>query len=192
MEISRPYNNEIVVIKDIISKEENEILRLAAVDIWMLVAESLSESQLSIVSKIEKAIHSVMVQEYKYMTNPFFRPMLSTGYNHPFVVRGEGDYMEEHFDGAPNRGPDEQPLNLGSIYYITDDFEGGETFYPELGYGYKPLARSAIIHPGEPKFLHRVNKVGGGLRITMVTFAFNDFDDVLFVGREGIEDNLGV
>ena len=181
MEISRPYNNEIVVITDIISEEENNILLNAALNKG---TRDLTEHELSIVYKVEKAVQDAMVSEYPYMINPSFRPMHVPNDEHPFVIRSEGDYMSPHYDGAPNRGLEEQPLNLGAIYYITDDFEGGETFYPELGYGYKPLARSAIIHPGEPKFLHRVNEIKNGTRITMVTFGFNDFDDVFFVGRE--------
>jgi hypothetical protein len=184
MEVSRPYNNEIVLIKDIVSEEENNLLIDVALQKGNAQNTGMTEREILIINKIEKIIQSVMCQEYDYMTNPSFTPMLRTAKGgDPFIIRGPGEYMSAHFDGASNRGQHEQPLNLGSIYYVNDNFEGGETFYPELGYGYKPVARSAIIHPGNPKFLHQVNEIKNGTRVTMVVFAFNDFDEVIFSGR---------
>lgn len=184
MQVSRPYNNEIVVIHDIISEEENDILLYAARNEGL---RDIQPNELEIVYKVENRIRKVIEQEYTYMTNPSYRPMYVPNNHSPFVIRGEGDFMTPHYDGAPNAPLDKQPLNVGVIYYVTDNFDGGETFYPELGVAYKPVARSAIIHPGQPKFLHQVNEIKNGTRITMVTFGFNDYEDVYFLGRESLD-----
>jgi hypothetical protein len=58
--------------------------------------------------------------------------------------------------------------SLGVMLYFNDDFEGGELYFPNLNYEYKPKKGSAIIFPCNNKeYLHGVRQITAGERYTM-------------------------
>lgn len=59
----------------------------------------------------------------------------------------------------------------GAIFYINDDYEGGEIYYPALGIELKPKANSFVIHPSKNGYEHGVKEVLGGDRINITYFA---------------------
>jgi hypothetical protein len=63
-------------------------------------------------------------------------------------------------------------VSHGAVYYITDDYEGGEIYYPTLGLEFKPKANSLIIHPAQNGYEHGVRDVIAGDRFTITYFAF--------------------
>ena len=57
------------------------------------------------------------------------------------------------------------------LIYINDDYEGGEIFFPDINFEYKPKERSLLMYPGS--FTHGVKSVGkGSPRYSLTTFAF--------------------
>jgi hypothetical protein len=50
----------------------------------------------------------------------------------------------------------------GSVIYLNDDYEGGEIYYPDYDYWYKPKAGSMAMHEGNTR--HGVKKVISGER----------------------------
>jgi hypothetical protein len=62
-------------------------------------------------------------------------------------------------------------VSHGAVYYITDDYEGGEIYYPTLGLEFKPKANSLIIHPAQNGYEHGVKDVIAGDRFTITYFA---------------------
>lgn len=61
-------------------------------------------------------------------------------------------------------------LKSGVVLYLNDDFEGGEIFYPEFNFSYKPKANSLIIHPAGQLYRHGVNEVIGNTRYSLAFF----------------------
>lgn len=57
-----------------------------------------------------------------------------------------------------------------SIIYLNDDFEGGETCYPNHDICVSPKAGKLAVHLGDANHLHSVNKVSGGTRYTIAGF----------------------
>jgi hypothetical protein len=186
MEVTRPYDNtDIVVVKDICSKEDLKVLKKhlkehfihlhqVVVDkhsVTMPTPENVEEVD-AILSKIESSAQSLIKQEFPWIGGaPRFTPFKD------FVLRVEGESMTPHYDGVPGIPPEQQPPNIGSVFYITDESDGlvgGETCYPNLNISYKPEAGSLIIHPGEKDYLHGVSDVKKGWRITMNLFAILD------------------
>jgi len=55
-----------------------------------------------------------------------------------------------------------KPIWWGVVYYPNEDFEGGEIYYPEYDYTYKPEANSLAFHSGMTR--HGVKKVTSGDR----------------------------
>lgn len=62
----------------------------------------------------------------------------------------------------------------GSIIYLNDDFQGGETFYPKNNFYVKPKVGNLSVHPGDQDHLHGVTKVEGGTRYTIASFWTDD------------------
>jgi predicted 2-oxoglutarate/Fe(II)-dependent dioxygenase YbiX len=55
--------------------------------------------------------------------------------------------------------------SINSLVYLTDDYDGGEIIFPELGIGIKPEAGSIVIFHSD--ILHGVNEVTRGERLTL-------------------------
>jgi len=59
---------------------------------------------------------------------------------------------------------------FGSIIYLNDDYEGGNTYYPNYDIRITPKSGTLAIHPGDPEHLHGVTKIEGGMRYTIASF----------------------
>lgn len=68
----------------------------------------------------------------------------------------------------------ESEVTHGCVFYINDEYEGGEIYYPELGIEIKPPANSFIMHPVLPDHIHGVKMVTSGDRFTVSYFAFSE------------------
>lgn len=67
---------------------------------------------------------------------------------------------------------DDVDLNIkkGLIYYINDDFEGGEIVYINKKIKHKPIANSMVIHSATPEYEHGVKLVNEGTRYFITNF----------------------
>jgi hypothetical protein len=52
------------------------------------------------------------------------------------------------------------------MLYFNEDFEGGEIYFPNLDYQYKPVKGAALIFPCN-EYLHGVKAITKGYRYTM-------------------------
>ena len=67
------------------------------------------------------------------------------------------------FAGYPSR-------DLSSVIYLTDNFNGGNIFFPELKAEIEPIAGSAIYFPGTQDYTHEVKELIHGERIAITNF----------------------
>ena len=95
----------------------------------------------------------------------------------PAIVRWPvGTRQEPHADKELHEGPDAGTPNafpwydIASIFYINDDYEGGELYFPLQGIEFKPKARAAYFFPGDMNFIHGVRPVLNGCRYTSPFF----------------------
>jgi hypothetical protein len=79
------------------------------------------------------------------------------------------EYTVEMFVHKDNQDHMEKPIFWGLVYYPNDDYEGGEIFYPDYDFLYKPKANSIALHSGET--FHGVKKVTKGDRFCVATLA---------------------
>lgn len=76
----------------------------------------------------------------------------------------EGSYLPSHIDFIEEEYFD----SLGVLFYFNDNFTGGEIYFSELNYKYKPQKGSVLIFPcNNPEYKHGVTKVTSGIRYTM-------------------------
>lgn len=95
----------------------------------------------------------------------------------PALVRWPVGAMQfPHADKELHEGPDAGTENnfpwydIGTVFYLNEDYEGGELFFPKQDVVLKPKARAAYFFPGDKNFIHGVNKVISGCRYTSPWF----------------------
>jgi hypothetical protein len=74
---------------------------------------------------------------------------------------------KQELDGSKNCCP---TYDLSSVFYLNNDFKGGEIFFPIQSFTAKPVRNMLIIFPGDINFIHGVNTVTDGIRYTVSTF----------------------
>jgi hypothetical protein len=77
--------------------------------------------------------------------------------------------MRPHVD---ERG--DSNIKKGLVYYLNDDFEGGEIVYINKKIKHKPIANSMIIHLATEEYEHGVELVNKGTRYFMTNFYRKD------------------
>jgi hypothetical protein len=78
---------------------------------------------------------------------------------------GKGQKFTNHVDDHPH-----YHRRVSSVYYINDDYEGGEINFPRFGISYKPKANEMIIFPSTYVYNHSVSEVTSGTRYAVVSW----------------------
>ena len=87
-----------------------------------------------------------------------------------FIKWPIGSSQPPHFDKIS--GLDHR--EWGSVIYINSNYQGGETFYPDLDIKITPESGKIVIHPGDVDFMHGVSGVIGNDRFTIASFWTSD------------------
>lgn len=81
-----------------------------------------------------------------------------------------GQFQHPHADKELHIGEDRGKPNdfpyydLSGLFYLNDDYEGGELYFPDHGIQFKPKAGSAYFFPGDLNYLHGVTEITSGVR----------------------------
>ena len=62
----------------------------------------------------------------------------------------------------------------GAIIYLNDDYEGGETYYPQHEKSISPEIGKLAVHPGTPDHMHGVTEIKNNIRYTIASFWTTD------------------
>ena len=81
--------------------------------------------------------------------------------------------LNPHWDNAYGTLPEGSEMIYGVIFYINDEYTGGEVSYTEKNMTFKPKPNTILVHSGKEEYIHGVKKVTSGERYTLATFAFN-------------------
>lgn len=173
-----------VVVENVLSKEEIDfILNFARnTDRWGSGGDDFWESRVvhfaqdpidmpvkALLSDIRKRIQKIIIDHYqidKIYSDGIHMVRWFDGMEQPpHCDNMEND--EIHFENYKHR-------LYGSILYLNDDFDGGETYYPKDDFYIKPKAGKVAIHPGDEEHWHGVTKINGGIRYTIASFWTED------------------
>jgi hypothetical protein len=80
----------------------------------------------------------------------------------------EGASMGVHCDSSD--GNDQ--IKYGFVYYLNEDYVGGQIYYPEYDLELQPTKGLLVLHPGDIE--HGVNEVISGVRLNMTAFALDE------------------
>ena len=83
----------------------------------------------------------------------------------------EGPSQEEQLKTWPNMWSGD----LAILAYINDDFEGGELYFPDFDYHFKPERGSIVMFPGSLYYVHGVTPITKGIRYTLSNWCRFDF-----------------
>ena len=116
-----------------------------------------------------------IVSRFKPIIENFFEvECFPTG---PALVRWPvGARQEPHADKELHEGPDAGTPNsfpwydIGTVFYINDDYDGGELYFPKQGIEFKPKARAGYFFPGDLNYIHGVRPIVSGCRYTSPYF----------------------
>lgn len=76
----------------------------------------------------------------------------------------------EMFEHVDNQEHMEFPILWGSVIYLNDNYKGGEIYYSEHDFEYKPKAGALVLHEGNTK--HAVKKVLEGDRYCSASLVY--------------------
>jgi len=81
-------------------------------------------------------------------------------------------HADKELHEEPNRGiPNDFPYyDIAGLFYINDDYEGGELYFPLQGIQFKPKRGAAYFFPGDMNYIHGVTKIESGIRYTCPFF----------------------
>lgn len=76
-----------------------------------------------------------------------------------------GHFFKDHIDSVPgiNR-------TVSVVFYLNDDYEGGEIVFSRFGLRVKPKANSALVFPSNYVFNHSAETVTSGRKIAIASF----------------------
>jgi len=87
-----------------------------------------------------------------------------------------GQYQSPHADKELHDGPDAGLPNdfpnydIASLFYINEDYEGGELYFPNQGIQFKPKKGAAYFFPGDMNYVHGVTEIQNSTRFTCPFF----------------------
>lgn len=124
--------------------------------------------------KIPKMIRGMMQR---------LRPIIEEHFNvkieptSPTIVKWlPGQYQLPHADKELHEGPDAGTPNdfpyydLASLFYLNDDYKGGELYFPKQDIQFKPKPGAAYFFPGDMNYIHGVTEIKKGIRYTCPFF----------------------
>lgn len=120
---------------------------------WLAItikSQDLPEDIRAMLNNIFELVYKKSVELYGVDINNFEQ------YSLHVVKFIEGFYLQPHVDTLSA-----EENHIASVYYINDDYDGGEINFPEHNLKIKPKANSVIIFPGNENYLHEVCKIFG-------------------------------
>lgn len=89
----------------------------------------------------------------------------------PAIVRWlPGQRQQPHADKELHEGegrgkPNDFPYyDISGLFYLNDDYEGGELYFPNQEIQFKPKAGAAYFFPGDMNYIHGVTEIKSGIR----------------------------
>jgi hypothetical protein len=111
-------------------------------------SENLPEKILEMLNKVFEIVYKKSIDVYKVEINSFNKSTLH------LVKFVKGFSLDPHVDTLSSEGN-----HIASVYYINDNYVGGEINFPDHELKIKPKSNSLIIFPGNENYLHEVKKI---------------------------------
>ena len=131
---------------------------------WAIVDETIPE-----LNSLHKKLMSAVKQKIESFFNKNYESqweIAKANYSGILVLYQTGSGCGDHTDTVFENP--EEAYSYSSVYYINDDYEGGEIVFPEINLSFKPKENSLIFLPSY--MVHRVDTLTAGEKLTCPTF----------------------
>jgi predicted 2-oxoglutarate/Fe(II)-dependent dioxygenase YbiX len=145
---------------------------------WVVNKEIRDTHHLHQTTTIARKLRSLVKAGVGSYVEPFYNVKIRDWEPLQLLHYGEGGHYIPHVD-AETLYTDEDGLelwektldrDLSVVYFLNDEFEGGELFFPNLGLLVKPEAGTLVCFPSDHNYIHGVKPVTAGRRYTVVTW----------------------
>lgn len=182
-------------LEDFMTKEELDFLSDAAkkITIWditethynengtIIYDHSYWENRVATLPSLDKndpkivPVITEIQQRLKKKVDEFFK--VDARPTPPAIVRWlPGQLQMPHADKELHEGPDAGTPNdfpwydIAGLFYLNDDYVGGELYFPLQDVQFKPKAGAAYFFPGDKNYIHGVTTIEDGIRYVIPFF----------------------
>lgn len=145
---------------------------------WVVNKEIRDTHHLHQTTKVERKLRAILKAGISSFVEPFYNVKIRDWEPLQLLHYGQGGHYIPHVD-AETLYSDEDRLELWEktldrdisvVYFLNDDFVGGELFFPNLGLLIQPTAGTLVCFPSDHNYIHGVKPVTSGRRFSVVTW----------------------
>jgi predicted 2-oxoglutarate/Fe(II)-dependent dioxygenase YbiX len=145
---------------------------------WVINKDIRDTHHLHQTTTIVRKLRSILKGGISSFVEPFYNIKIRDWEPLQLLHYGSGGHYIPHVD-AETLYTDEEGLelwektldrDLSVVYFLNDDFEGGELFFPKLDLLIEPEAGTLVCFPSDHNYIHGVKPVATGRRYTVVTW----------------------
>jgi predicted 2-oxoglutarate/Fe(II)-dependent dioxygenase YbiX len=145
---------------------------------WVVNKEIRDTQQVHLTRVIAKKLRSIEGASIRDFINPFYKVEVRDREPAQILHYGAGGHYIPHVDAETLYTDDdglelwEKTLDrdLSVVYFLNDDFAGGELYFPKLELSVAPEAGTLVCFPSDHNYIHGVRPVTEGHRYTVVTW----------------------
>jgi predicted 2-oxoglutarate/Fe(II)-dependent dioxygenase YbiX len=145
---------------------------------WVVDKKIRDTQQVHLLSATTEKLSSIEDVSVLAFINPFYKVEVRDREPSQILHYGVGGHYIPHVDAETLYKDDiglelwEKTLDrdLSVVYFLNDDFSGGELFFPVLDLVIKPEAGMLVCFPSDHNYIHGVRPVTSGHRYTVVTW----------------------
>jgi predicted 2-oxoglutarate/Fe(II)-dependent dioxygenase YbiX len=144
-----------------------------------IIDKKTRDTQIVAMGNLYPKIEDLLRNAVKHIINPFYQCEVDSSEIPQVLSYGIGGHYCPHIDGrslwiAPNGDRiwrRSTCRDLSIIFYINDEFEGGELIFPNLHIQIKPKPGMMVCFPSDQNYLHGVVPIKSGMRYSIVSWA---------------------
>ena len=145
---------------------------------WVVNKKIRDTQEVHLPSPISEKLSSIDDASIRAFINPFYKVEVRDREPSQLLHYGVGGHYIPHVDAETLYKDDigldiwEKTLDrdLSVVYFLNDNFAGGELVFPNLDLIIKPEAGTLVCFPSDHNYIHGVNPVTFGHRYTIVTW----------------------
>ena len=147
-------------------------------DEWVVNRKVRDTQQVPVPSVIAEKLRDIADASVTAFIDPFYQIQVRDREPSQILHYGVGGHYIPHVDAETLYKDDigldmwEKTLDrdLSVVYFLNDDFTGGELFFPQLDLVVAPEAGTLVCFPSDHNYVHGVRPVTSGHRYTVVTW----------------------
>lgn len=143
------------------------------------VDKEVRDTQIVSMGDLYPKLEDLLKNAVKHVINPFYGVQVDSSEIPQILSYSIGGHYSPHIDGesiwvAPTGEKiwkKSTDRDLSMVFYLNDDFEGGDFVFPDLKIRVRPEPGMMICFPSTRFYLHGVEPVTKGKRYSIVTWA---------------------